>query len=349
MANEWHLEILWRGVEVWNEWRENHPDVLPDLSRTDLDSALLSTANLSGANLSHSNIRRADLIRANLKGANLSEANFYSTTFAGANLTGANFQKALLNAAQCIHAVLDYANLSGACLWETQRTGWSIKGVICDAVSWDREGKEITYYAPGDFERLFSEQNKIKLFYRDGANLLEIATLPSIIKNLEVKHPGCKLNFKSIEETSGGAIATLILEAAENISADEVEVTRASIQIEAEKNVQTLRLMLQRKEIDIDQLQGEIRALDRTIGNMLGKLQPIIYLKKGDAHVGTNYINEGEIAAMGENAIATNNSFNHGGDIDKADRETQFQGQYDIALDENVNHSNSLIGDKKKE
>jgi len=29
MANEEHLEILDQGVEVWNKWRKENPDVKP--------------------------------------------------------------------------------------------------------------------------------------------------------------------------------------------------------------------------------------------------------------------------------------------------------------------------------
>jgi hypothetical protein len=148
-------------------------------------------------------------------------------------------------------------NLTGVCLWESQRAEWSIKGVICEYIYWDKGVEEKTFYQPGDFERLFSEQNKIKLFYKDGANLLEIATLPSIIKNLEEKHPGCKLSFQSIEETSGGTIATLVLEESKEIAVEEVEAVRAVIQADAERDVQTLRHALECKEIDIAQLQGE--------------------------------------------------------------------------------------------
>ena len=31
MANKEHLKILKQGVEAWNKWREENPDVKPDL------------------------------------------------------------------------------------------------------------------------------------------------------------------------------------------------------------------------------------------------------------------------------------------------------------------------------
>jgi hypothetical protein len=33
MANLDHISILQRGIAAWNKWREDHPDVQPDLSR----------------------------------------------------------------------------------------------------------------------------------------------------------------------------------------------------------------------------------------------------------------------------------------------------------------------------
>jgi Pentapeptide repeats (8 copies) len=56
MANEEHLAILKKGVPAWNEWREQHPDIRPDLRG----------AYLSGANLSKANLRQADLRDAHL-------------------------------------------------------------------------------------------------------------------------------------------------------------------------------------------------------------------------------------------------------------------------------------------
>ena len=32
IANQEHLDILKQGVKTWNQWREEHLDVLPDLT-----------------------------------------------------------------------------------------------------------------------------------------------------------------------------------------------------------------------------------------------------------------------------------------------------------------------------
>jgi uncharacterized protein YjbI with pentapeptide repeats len=57
MANYEHVALLKKGVDAWNEWRGQNPDIRPDLG---------------GANLSEANLSAAYLGRANLAGANLS-------------------------------------------------------------------------------------------------------------------------------------------------------------------------------------------------------------------------------------------------------------------------------------
>ncbi len=108
MANQEHLEILKKGVEVWNKWREDNLRVIPDLT-----NARLNSANLFGVNLF-----RALLAEANLRGANLSEANFVSADLSGADLRDTNLSGAKLNAklsgADLSSGYLSLANLSGA-------------------------------------------------------------------------------------------------------------------------------------------------------------------------------------------------------------------------------------------
>jgi hypothetical protein len=49
MAKKKYLDILKQGVERWNQWREEHPVIEPDLSGADL----------RGSNLNHANLNRA--------------------------------------------------------------------------------------------------------------------------------------------------------------------------------------------------------------------------------------------------------------------------------------------------
>lgn len=40
MANQEQLDLLTQGVEVWNQWRQGHPDIQPDLRQANLIKAL---------------------------------------------------------------------------------------------------------------------------------------------------------------------------------------------------------------------------------------------------------------------------------------------------------------------
>lgn len=82
MANPEHLKILLQGVETWNQWRKDNPEVVPDLS-----GALLSRANLIEANLSEAELSDANLSGANLSGADLSGAIIGKTTLGDNDLS----------------------------------------------------------------------------------------------------------------------------------------------------------------------------------------------------------------------------------------------------------------------
>src|SRR5579875_2382899 len=79
MANQDHLHKLREGVDVWNHWRQDHPQITPDLS-----GAELTSANLRGANFTSTNLRDASLMRADLAGASFAGANLAGTSFSGA-------------------------------------------------------------------------------------------------------------------------------------------------------------------------------------------------------------------------------------------------------------------------
>jgi hypothetical protein len=115
MANEEHLKILRQGVHVWNRWREQNPEIIPDLSRAELVRADLRRMDLRWADLIGANLRTADL-----RGANLSQAGLIGTNLRLANLSGANLSQAALTGTNLTQAVLTGADLSRATLaWGT--------------------------------------------------------------------------------------------------------------------------------------------------------------------------------------------------------------------------------------
>jgi hypothetical protein len=95
MANQRHVDILLRdGVRIWNLWRKEERDTLPDLRGADLREAHLGGANLDGANLSRANLSGADLrsarlIEADLTAATLSDCEVYGISAWNVRLKGA--------------------------------------------------------------------------------------------------------------------------------------------------------------------------------------------------------------------------------------------------------------------
>jgi len=192
-----------------------------DLNKADLSGASLQGANLSKAhlkkvNLSGADLYGADLSNANLSGADLSEADFSRANLSEANLSDANLNGADLREAGLLYACLDSANLSGAKLWETQRTNWSIKDIICEYAFFDESSEELKHFSPGEFEKLYAEHTKLVLYYGNGISPIEIATLPALIQALEKQDKYINYQLQSIINDAGGASVTFAINGASN-------------------------------------------------------------------------------------------------------------------------------------
>ena len=134
MANQEQLDLLGQSVEVWNQWREEHPDIMIDLW-----GANLSNANFSGVNFSGAYLYEAFLMESNLSGANLSGA-----TLSRADLRGADLSDANLSGANLYGAMLIGTNLSGATLVDCSIHGISAWGIQLDGTR--QENLLITNY-----------------------------------------------------------------------------------------------------------------------------------------------------------------------------------------------------------
>jgi hypothetical protein len=117
MANPEHLEILKKGSSVWNEWRDENDETLPNLKQANLHLANLNEANLEGADLTGAKLTGAFLNLANLSRANLERADLTGAFLNEANLTGAKLTGAFLNWANLSGADLEWADLYGANLY----------------------------------------------------------------------------------------------------------------------------------------------------------------------------------------------------------------------------------------
>jgi uncharacterized protein YjbI with pentapeptide repeats len=169
MANQKQLDTLLRdGVAIWNIWRNEYREILPDLTLANLEGADLREAdlrmvNLTGSNLKGSNLseallcesllRRAHLGQALLSGADLSKSELMSTNLrqadlrearlTGADLSWADLREAKLSGADLTranltHAKLAGADLSGAHFVQTDLFGADLSGCnVYGTSAWD--------------------------------------------------------------------------------------------------------------------------------------------------------------------------------------------------------------------
>ncbi|MEN3335200.1 MAG: hypothetical protein V7641_4565 [Blastocatellia bacterium] len=191
MADQEHLDILNQGVEAWNAWREENPEIRRlDLSDANLYRANLSGANLSGANLiganlrvanfsgadlSYMNLRGADLRYADLSGANLCRTDLSAANLSGTNLSGTNLSGAVLSGADLRAANLNYANLSSA------RIGYTTFGDNDLSMVIGLESMMFMWPSTIGIDTLYKSQGKIPESFLRGCGVPDdfIAFIPS--------------------------------------------------------------------------------------------------------------------------------------------------------------------------
>ena len=133
MANNEHVNLLEQGLDAWNQWREQNPEIIPDLSGMSLMEPDFMGANLRKANLSGANCLQAKFTAVDLAGADLRDSVFVQADFSRTDLTGANLSRATLGMANFALADLTGANLSqadlsGAILWRTKLVDANLRG-----------------------------------------------------------------------------------------------------------------------------------------------------------------------------------------------------------------------------
>lgn len=158
MANPQHVEFLRKGVDSWNRWRAEHPNVVPDLSGEDLRRLDLLFADL----------RNTNLCKARLAGALLVEADLSEANLAGANLGQETVRKTITDldtdrSAWAIHEVIDGANLREADLTGVNLTNARLHGV--DFTSAKLDGADFTNADIADTRFINTDLTKARIHH----------------------------------------------------------------------------------------------------------------------------------------------------------------------------------------
>lgn len=128
MANPEHVEMLDKGVEDWNRWREENPSAIPDLKNANLTGAdlryyELGDVNMKGAKLDNANLTNCNLYDANFEESHMWMAELSYTDLSGVKMKSANLFRANLNGANLQYAELVETYLDEANLAETNLVG----------------------------------------------------------------------------------------------------------------------------------------------------------------------------------------------------------------------------------
>jgi uncharacterized protein YjbI with pentapeptide repeats len=123
MADKGQLEILGKGVKVWNAWRRRHPKVEPDL--TGITSWELEREIGPGGRISRSKLsfrehewkqKLEELVHRDLSGINLSNSGLENAVLSHLRLEKANFRGSIMGMACLEKSILRGANLFDAYL-----------------------------------------------------------------------------------------------------------------------------------------------------------------------------------------------------------------------------------------
>jgi hypothetical protein len=113
MSNSEHVKLISQGAKSWNQWRDENPFVVPDLSGSEMNGHVFWDEDEGSFNLNDSNLSKTWLIGATFAAAKLKNANLE-----GAFLVGADFSPRVSGSSSG-YTQSGYANLASANLRET--------------------------------------------------------------------------------------------------------------------------------------------------------------------------------------------------------------------------------------
>ncbi|BCS89987.1 pentapeptide repeat-containing protein [Pseudodesulfovibrio sediminis] len=225
MANPDHLKILEQGVETWNKWREDNPEVVPDFQNAELNGLICNAPELVGLQsdnqifqwktiqwlhggeavvvafdpIEKMTIHGINFQGVDFRGAQLKGAKFLGADFKEADLRGANLHMALLwgtifHKAKLNNVVFDFVEAYGSSFYKAKFTDAFLQSVKfqrtnCVEVSFKR-----TKCLGADFS-----DSAIELANFQSAKLTKAIFHGSSI--IEAKFQGAELSWANLSDT----------------------------------------------------------------------------------------------------------------------------------------------------
>jgi uncharacterized protein YjbI with pentapeptide repeats len=200
MANPEHLAILKKGVNFWNQWREETPEIIPDLYGVDLTKADLHRANFIRVDLGCSKLCGANLYGADLHGSVLNKVDFNNANLSRANFSEANFSRANLTMSD-----LYGANLTLSVLFEVDFSK-AIVGlaVFADVNLSTVKGLEtVLHQAPSTIgiDTLYKSQGKIPEIFLRGCGVPDqMIEYAKSLTNSPIQYYSCFISYSHKDE-----------------------------------------------------------------------------------------------------------------------------------------------------
>lgn len=329
MANEEHLKILRQGVEVWNKWREENPEIKPDLAEANLDGVNLCGVNLRNAGLAgvalrEADVKMGDLLGVDLRGADLRESNFgnaniskaylqasalIATDFCnadlrltdlrfaylyGAKLIDTDLRWANLRGANLAKAKLNKANITGVNLYGTARDDWEIENIKCDFVFFDhgpRENRIPTNrdFDSGEFEELYQQLPSFEYYFEHGFTPIDAFVMNKVVQVINERYPQFELKLDSFHSKGQPHAVFTVFD--KNVAEEALKQIKSDY------------------ETRIANLEVERDALERCFNRALEKPQAYIEYSER-VEMGDQYNIQGQTGAVGPGAHAHDLNFN---------------------------------------
>lgn len=218
MANPEHLKVLKQGVEVWNKWRKENPQIEPDLSGVDLKEANLRGINLGGSyhpekgNLGHIDLEGIYLKNADLRNASFNDARLFDAVLSGANCENANFAGANLARAYLIGTNFSHAELGNVDFTEAklEEADFSYVGLNASIFGENDLSKvkgleTVEHRAPSiiGIDVIYYSKGKIPEVFLRGCGIPEsfIVQIPALVASIEpIQFYKCFISFTEADD-----------------------------------------------------------------------------------------------------------------------------------------------------